>query len=180
MAGSSTITEAPRGADRSAKVLGLILSVLVVCVIIFALVMRQGLKALARTDCGYNLRQISLPCREYAAGHDGKFPSTWAELNLVGENSNWAKLFRCPSTGHEVGTWTQVDLWSDYRLIPGRSTNDPPGTILAVEPLANHGSTGAHVLLVDGSTAWWSAWLLEQGSRAKRPSMPAATNKRMQ
>jgi prepilin-type processing-associated H-X9-DG protein len=46
-------------------------------------------------------------------------------------------------------------LWADYRLLPGRTTNDPPDRVLAVEPLANHGSSGANVLFVDGSCEWW-------------------------
>ncbi len=112
---------------------------------------------MVRLDCQSNLRQIGMQCREYAAKHDGHFPSTWVELDFVGEDTNWAKLLRCPSTGHEVGIWTQVDLWSDYRLLPGRSTNDPTDRVLALEPLANHRSAGANVLLVDGSTQWWPA-----------------------
>ena len=112
---------------------------------------------LVRLDCLTNLKNIGVVCREYADEHGGHFPSTWVELNLTGEKANWAKLFRCPSTRHEVGMWPQVDLWSDYRLLPGRTTNDPPDRILALEPLANHGSDGANVLFVDGSTQWWPA-----------------------
>jgi prepilin-type processing-associated H-X9-DG protein len=112
---------------------------------------------MVRLDCLNNLRQISVPCREYAAQHDGHFPSSWVELNLVGEDAGWAKLLHCPESHHEVGIWSQVDLWSDYRLLPGRSTNDPANTILALEPLTNHGGMGANVLYVDGSTQWLPA-----------------------
>ena len=112
---------------------------------------------MVRLDCQGNLRQVSLKCFEYAALHEGHFPSTWVELNLVGDDANWAKLLRCPSTRHEIGVWTQVDSWADYRLLPGRSTNDSPDRILAIEPLGNHGSVGANVLFVDGGTQWWPA-----------------------
>jgi prepilin-type processing-associated H-X9-DG protein len=132
----------------------------VVAVIVVAMLVSATLAAwekMVRLDCMTNLREISVPCREYAAKHDGHFPSTWGELNFVGDDANWAKLLHCPETGHAVGIWSQVDLWSDYRLLPGRSTNDLPETILALEPLANHKAAGANVLFVDGSTAWWPA-----------------------
>lgn len=40
-----------------------------------------------------------------------------------------------------------------YWWIPGRTTNDGPDTILALEPPANH-QTGANALCVDGSSVW--------------------------
>ena len=156
--GSKTAEPAspPKG-RRLTVILAVVGFIVVLCPILFLLAMSQGFKGLARTDCRESLRQIGLCCREYAAAHNGKFPSAWVELNLVGENAGWAQLLRCPWTGHEVGIWTNVDLWADYRLIAGRSTSDPPGTVLAIEPLANHGSTGANVLFVDGSVQWWPA-----------------------
>jgi prepilin-type processing-associated H-X9-DG protein len=138
-------------------ILGAIAVVVLLGVVLGALVMRQGFKGLARMDCGHSLVQIGVRCREYAAAHNGSFPSTWIQLNLVGEDANWAQLLRCPSTRHEVGEWAQVDFWADYRLIQGRTTNDPPGTVLAIEPLANHEGTGGNVLFVDGSGQWWPA-----------------------
>jgi len=124
---------------------------------------------MVRLDCECNLRQLGLRCREYAAEHNGHFPSAWVELNFVGDDTNWAKLLRCPQTDHEIGAWTQVDLWADYRLLPGRTTNDPPDRILALEPLGNHGSAGANVLFVDGATQWWPL------SRLLGPSVQSST-----
>jgi prepilin-type processing-associated H-X9-DG protein len=137
------------------KILAAVTVIFAVGVAIVVSGYKKAWEKMLRLDCQSNLRQISLRCREYAAEHDGRFPSTWVELNLVGDDANWAKLLRCPSTRHEIGIWTQVDLWSDYRLLPGRTTNDPPGRILALEPLGNHGSAGANVLFVDGGTQWW-------------------------
>jgi len=119
---------------------------------------KSAWEKMLRLDCNYALREIGFLCREHAAAHGGHFPNTWAELNVPDEDeTNLVKLLRCPSTGHEVGAWSQIDLWSDYRLLPGRTTNDPPNRILAIEPLANHQSAGANVLFVDGSTQWWPA-----------------------
>ena len=99
-----------------------------------------------RLDCECNLRQLGSRCREYAIDHNGHFPSEWVELNFVGEDTNWAKTLRCPQTDHEIGGWTQVDLWADYRLLPGRTTNDPPDSGWEhpmVERFADLGTNGA-------------------------------------
>ena len=127
--------------------------------VIFAVMLmsscRTAWERMLRLDCQSNLSQLGISCREFAATNNGRFPSTWVELNYVGENTNWAKLLHCPTAGHDIGKWTQVDLWTDYRLLPGRTTNNSADTILALEPLSNHGAAGANVLFVDGSTAWW-------------------------
>jgi prepilin-type processing-associated H-X9-DG protein len=138
---------------RMLAIIAGIIAVIVVVMLISAF--STAWERMLRLDCQSNLRQIGMRCREYAAGHDGHFPSTWTELNFVGDDANWAKLLRCPSTHHEVGSGTQVDLWTDYHLLPGRSTNDPSDRILALEPRGNHGSVGANVLFVDGATQWW-------------------------
>jgi hypothetical protein len=145
----------PAGRGIWPAIAGIIAVGVAVAVIVVLLSVHKAWGKMVRLDCQNNLRQIGLECREYAAEHDGHFPSTWVELNFVGEHADWAKLLRCPSTRHEVGLWTQVDLWADYRLLPGRSTNDPPERILALEPLGNHGSLGANVLFIDGGTQWW-------------------------
>ena len=129
----------------------------VVVAVMFITAYLKGWKKMVRLDCQSNLRQMGLLCREYAAEHVGHFPSTWGELNRGGDDTNWVRLLRCPSTHHEVGVLKEVDLSADYRLLPGRTTNDPPDTILAQEPLENHGSVGANVLFVDGGTQWWPA-----------------------
>jgi len=140
------------------KILAAIVGIIAIVVVVELVSgFREAWRKMVRLDCQTNLKLIGLRCREYAEAHNGHFPSTWFELNLVGEDVNWAKLLHCPSTGHEVGAWTQVDQWADYRLFPGRTTNNPPNTILALEPLANHNSAGANVLFVDGGTQWWPA-----------------------
>ena len=99
--------------------------------VIFAVMLmsscRTAWERMLRLDCQSNLRQLGISCREFAATNNGRFPSTWVELNYVGENTNWAKLLHCPTAGHDIGKWTQVDLWTDYRLLP-----DEPRTILPI------------------------------------------------
>ena len=145
-------------------------AIVVIVVVMFISSIGPAWEKLARVDCETSLSLLGLPLREYAAAHNGHFPSTWVELNFTGDDTNIVKLLRCPSTRHDIGIWSQVDLWADYHLIPGRSTNDPPNTILALEPLANHRSAGANVLFVDGTTQWWPA------SRVLGVSVEAGTN----
>jgi len=142
---------------RARVLIAIGLAVIVLPVLYVAAVM-IGLRAHSKYDCRLQLRNIGVRLREHAAIHDGQFPAKWSELewdDMGGiENTTWPLIFCCPTVGHEPGNWDQVDLWSDYRLIPGRTTNDPPSTVLAIEPLSNH-ETGANVLFVEGSSAWW-------------------------
>lgn len=134
---------------------------IVVLPILYVALVTMALRAHLKDDCRtLNMRNIGLRCRMHAADHNGQFPAKWSDLewdDMGGiENTTWDRAFVCPTVGHDPGNWKQVDLWSDYRLIPGRTTNDAPDTILAIEPLSNH-ETGANVLFVDGSTTWWPA-----------------------
>jgi hypothetical protein len=69
------------------------------------MVLQSGHKAWGRMlagECRSNLRYLGKQCWEYAEKHDGQFPSTWVELNFVGEYTNCAKLLRCPQTDHHT------------------------------------------------------------------------------
>ncbi|HWV98537.1 MAG TPA: hypothetical protein VNZ64_02475 [Candidatus Acidoferrum sp.] len=140
------------------KYLPLVAAILLLCGFAFIQACKSTLKDVMRQECQYALRNsIGIRCREYAAEHNGHFPNTWADLGPLEKGSTWDRVFRCPGADHAPGAWDKLDLWSDYHLLPGRSTNDPPTTVLVIEPLANHSSKGANVLFVDGSTAWWPA-----------------------
>lgn len=133
--------------------------IVVAAPVLYVVAVMIGLNAHLSDDCRMlNLRNIGVRCREFAEVHEGRFPTKWSELeweDMGGiTNTTWPRVFICPTVGHESGDWDQVDLWSDYRLIPGRTTNDSPDTVLAIEPLSNH-KTGANVLFVDGSSQWW-------------------------
>ena len=131
--------------------------IVVAAPILYVVAVMIGLKAHLKDDCRMLLaRNLGVECRVYAAKHDGQFPTKWSDLEWDGMDgiTNMTWVYACPTVGHGVGDWRLVDLWSDYRLIPGCTTNDPPETILAIEPLSNH-ETGANVLFVDGSSQWW-------------------------
>ncbi len=113
--------------------------------------------------CQKNLHQLGVGCRAYAAAHGGKSPSSWEQLNLSAitnrqDGDDLVKLLHCPAARHEVGTSANLDLWADYRLLPDRSTNDSPRTVLVIEPLANHQPLGAFVLYVNGDMELWKTF----------------------
>src|SRR5689334_12969890 len=148
-------SEAKSGLSWMAKIF-VILGVLVIALpILYVVAITIALKAHSKDDCRtLNMRHIGLRCRMHAANHDGQFPAKWSDLEWddmdgIG-NTTWDRAFVCPTVGHGPSDWKQVDLWSDYRLIPGRTTNDSWNTVLAIEPLSNH-ERGANVLFVDGS-----------------------------
>jgi len=126
-----------------------------------------------RMGCAVNLKQLGLLCYAYAEENDGAFPSRWSDLKSIDHATN--AQFYCPASGHAAGNWEGVDLWADYRLTPNLTTNVPPDTVLAIEPLANHDAAGANVLFADGHVAWWTAsqitnWRLRATSPA--PNTP--------
>ena len=140
------------------KYLPIIAGVVLLCGIVLVQAYQSMIKGVMRKECGFSLNHnIGVRCREYAMAHNGRFPNTWADLGPLEKGSTWDRVFRCPCTDHEPGVWDRLDIWSDYRLLPGRATTDPPNTILVIEPLANHSGQGANVLFVDGSTSWWTA-----------------------
>lgn len=129
----------------------------IVCVVMVISAFNKGWEKMLRLGCNCNLRQIGIYCREYAATNQGRMPSSWSDLSLDEKGTNWGKLFCCPSVRphHGPGRWSQADLWSDYRLFAGRTTNDSQDRILAIESPGNHHGVGVNVLFVDGSTEWF-------------------------
>ncbi len=153
--------ETPARLSVAAKIFIAVGIIAVAAPVLYVAAVMIAMKAHLKDDCRtLNMRDIGIRCRMYAANHSGQFPAKWSDLewdDMGGiENTTWDRAFACPTVGHGQGDWKQVDLWSDYRLIPGRTTNDSPNTVLAIEPLSNH-QTGANVLFVDGSSAWWPA-----------------------
>ena len=147
------------GLSLAAKIFIAVGIIVVAAPVLYVVAVMIAMKAHLKDDCRtLNMRNIGLRCRVHAANHNGQFPAKWSDLkwdDMGGiDNTTWDRAFVCPTVGHGPGDWKQVDLWADYRLIPGRTTNDSWNTVLAIEPLSNHKS-GANVLFVDGSSQWW-------------------------
>jgi hypothetical protein len=89
----------------------------------------------------------------YASDHDGAFPGHWSDcIPYIGTNS--LAVLECPAKAHGRLTSSNVDVSSDYMLVPGRTERDHPDSVLAYEPLGNHGGQGGHVLFVNGAVKW--------------------------
>ena len=107
-----------------------------------------------RTQGMSNLKHIGLSCQMYAIDNDEKFPSSFKELDAVGTP---VLLFKCPATDTQVGDFATVDQWSDYVLVPNKTSNDPANDILAFSKPECYSDRGGNVLFVDGSVQWCTA-----------------------
>jgi len=117
-----------------------------------------------RVVCAANLGHIGRSCWTYAESSNGMMPSS---LDLLTQGGRRAlclpKQLVCLTCGRK------------YDYIPGRTIHDDPRTVLAYEPLSNHGGTGANVLRVDGSVKWmgkneYDKVMAEFGPTTTRPA----------
>ncbi|HEY8667007.1 MAG TPA: H-X9-DG-CTERM domain-containing protein [Tepidisphaeraceae bacterium] len=114
-----------------------------------------------RVKCAENLRQIGNAMLLYAHDHGGKFPDTFE--GLLGEGLS-AEVFICwesgdtqatgPTTQAIVAQWAIPGHLSYIYCGKGLTDESPAGTIVAYEPLANHGGANSNVLFADGHVAF--------------------------
>ena len=134
---------------------GIIIGVCIALIVVywFAWLRTYAMERAMRQKCLSNLYALGSACKMYEMDHPGQFPTNWFCFKDYYSNPC---LLRCPSRPERYGTLANVDTWSDYILVPNLTTNDPPKTILAYEPLRNH-KEGGNVLYLDGSVYWLSA-----------------------
>jgi len=108
-----------------------------------------------KAQCRNNLSQIAICSRQYALVNDGKYPPNFRALSEFVEDPSNPRMFVCPSTGKQPGSFATVDQWSDYVLVPNRSMDDEPDTILAFTKPECYPGKGGHVLTVDGAVQWF-------------------------
>ena len=89
-----------------------------------------------RAVCNANLKAIGTAMAMYANENMEAFPPNLD--TLVADGSISQGMLTCPSADS-----------ANYVYVPGRTTNDPPDTVLMYEPLSNHHDEGANVLFVD-------------------------------
>jgi hypothetical protein len=131
-------------------------------------------------NCASNLRQISIALQVYAAGNNGQFPDTLA--SLVSSNLLRPDALICPAANSAKSaglpaTVTPATVLSSYNYLGKGMTTaaaSNPQTVIAYEPLENHGaSKGMHVLYANGSVAFVAPPLSQQTVQAL--SVPGAT-----
>jgi prepilin-type processing-associated H-X9-DG protein len=105
-----------------------------------------------RIYCRDNLKVIGLASSLYAMDHDGVFPGSLQDL--YPEYHDCLPYWACPTTHATPGDPDEIDGWSDYVLVPGRTENDERNTILAYCRGGQHGTRGVPVLFVDGRVEW--------------------------
>ena len=134
------------------KAVGAIVLLGIVAVFAVSPFIARSKERVRRTYCMGCLSSLGKASVMYAMDHDGQFPSTWHDL--AQEYANAPKLFDCLSNLNPPGEIAAVDEWSDFSLVPGLTTNDPPDTVLAFEPLENHRGRGANVLFLNTQVRW--------------------------
>ena len=112
--------------------------------------------------CQSNLHQIGLGILLYTNGHGGRYPDTLGEVLATEEIS--ATAFVCPASADEAATGPTTRATAaalsagghcSYVYV-GRGLNAATvaaTTVVAYEPVANHGD-GGNVLYGDGHAEW--------------------------
>lgn len=90
-----------------------------------------------RTVCTTNMHAVGGALLSYASDNDGAFPVDIAKA--LNDSGLSPKVLNCPSCDQ-----------SNYRYIPGWSTNDSPQEPVVYEPLENHDGEGGCILYLDG------------------------------
>jgi prepilin-type processing-associated H-X9-DG protein len=142
------------------KPLLFILAVMAVPAVIFVGA-RLVKPAYEKWACETNLKQIAAAVSQYSADHHGQYPDSFRTMLL--HSSISASAFICPATNQspangEDADKRAADLTRDhisYTYLGGTYSGATvkPGSVLAYEPLSNHGD-GLHVLYGDGHVAW--------------------------
>lgn len=139
---------------RIGKTIVVVFSVLFVGSLVVLHIGGKSAEKVRRVSCMNNLHQLAKDCSLYARNNNGKFPTNW--FSLAKQLNCNEKLFYCRSVLRKnyPETIDNVDQWSDYVIVPGLNTNDPPDTILAFELLGHHQDEGANLVAIDTSVQW--------------------------
>jgi predicted Zn finger-like uncharacterized protein/prepilin-type processing-associated H-X9-DG protein len=110
-----------------------------------------------QVKCSSNLRQIGLALITYANQNRGAFPDTIEELVAVPGRGLTSAVYDCPTTPRAPPRTNSPQALSgkiEYTYVAkGLLNTASPTTVLAYEPVANHG-TGCNVLYADGTVTF--------------------------
>src|SRR5205823_6456516 len=120
---------------------------------------RSSAESSYRVNCAANLRQIGLAIVVYSNRNHGEYPDTFGRLVLSGDITN--EVFVCWSTNDTRSAApttraqaAEIDAGKHVSYIYlGRGMNSQTittDTVVACEPLSNHGGAGMNVLFGDG------------------------------
>lgn len=109
-----------------------------------------------RVTCGNNLKQFVLFMKMYANDHEEKYPV--ALNDMLGDylKAGDMGIFICPSSGHKVGSSTNIHEWTDYAYVTGLTEADPTNCVVMFCLPENHKGKGANVGFLGGIVRWYS------------------------
>jgi predicted Zn finger-like uncharacterized protein/prepilin-type processing-associated H-X9-DG protein len=162
-------TRDPAVTGRGMAIAGLVLGILNVLLwgayfgLIFAIMvptMGMARNTANQVNCASNLRTINIALFSYAAQNNGALPDTLEELLALPGSGVTSAVFNCPVTPTTPPATNSPQALAglvEYVYVgKGLTTHAPPTTVLAYEPMANHG-TGSNMLFADGTVTFVSA-----------------------
>lgn len=123
--------------------------------LVLAEIYRQAAFFRARKGCERNLVELGKAMVRFSMDCSESFPSYFQWL-VPGYISN-SCVFVCPASGHNVGSISNVNEWTDYVYVPGLKAYTPLSTVHAFCLPEYHDGKGAHVLRLDCSVRWYDA-----------------------
>ena len=152
-----------------------------ICVALLAIVLLVYLRrhmpaaeCARRPPCMSTLGVLGKCCEMFRLDHAGQNPDRLQDLTRYCRGPS---DFVCPDrAGTTPGSLTNVDTWSDYRLISVPS-NAPPETMQILCMPHNHKGMGGNVLFRDGSVGWLQyADFKKEMRRINNPEDPNKTS----
>ena len=122
---------------------------LVVGTVKFALYVRSRV---VRELCMQNMQELVKSLFMYTMDSSEDYPRSLQDIYPYLQPD--ADRFICPAQRHRSGDPLNVQGWTDYAYITGRTASDFADTVLIFCPPANHGEEGAVVGTVDGAVSW--------------------------
>ena len=156
----------PAVTGRGMAIAGLTLGILNVVLwgayfgLIFAIMvptMGMARQTANQVKCASNLKQIGLALRMYSDANGGAFPDTIEQFVADPAAGLTSAVYDCPVTPTAPpATSAPAALTGSIEYVyvgKGLTNKTPPTTILAYEPVANHG-TGSNILYADGTVTF--------------------------
>jgi prepilin-type processing-associated H-X9-DG protein len=145
----------------------------------------RAIEEAKQVQCRSNLRQIGQAITLYCIDHRGQYPDSVATMFFNEANEGLGvEVFVWPDSKDTPATGATTQVVAGNLLVPGHcsyiyignglnSRTVAANTVVAYEPVANHGGAGMNVLFGDGHVEFVSATLAGQiGARVSAKVFP--------
>jgi len=150
---SSSSTDTRRGCGW--PIIGCVLLAIVLAAIIApitAFVLPLLAPKFHQAECQQNLKLIGLVLQSYRTEHEGKFPTSFADLGITHESD--LGIFVCPESGDRVGPLESIAEWSSYEIGPYDGLGDPATSVICRDKKSFHETSGRNELFADGHVSF--------------------------